>query len=114
MFAAYLPGQGKEIARGGRYNDIGAAFGNPRPATGFSADLLTLYQLSAKAAPADGEAAILAPLNDDPALHDLVNELRQQGERVILDLSNGKMSTDSQHCNRVIEKTEQGWQVKSV
>ncbi|MCH8177665.1 MAG: ATP phosphoribosyltransferase regulatory subunit, partial [Proteobacteria bacterium] len=36
VFAAFLPGQGKEIARGGRYDDVGSVFGNSRAATGFS------------------------------------------------------------------------------
>ncbi len=45
VFAAYVPGQGQEIARGGRYDKIGQAFGLARPATGFSADLKTLHAL---------------------------------------------------------------------
>ena len=39
VFAAYVPGQGGEIARGGRYDMIGQVFGRSRPATGFSLDL---------------------------------------------------------------------------
>lgn len=39
VFAAYVPGQGQAIAQGGRYDDIGRAFGRARAATGFSADL---------------------------------------------------------------------------
>lgn len=39
VFAAYVPGHGQAIAQGGRYDDIGRAFGRPRAATGFSADL---------------------------------------------------------------------------
>ena len=45
MFAAYRPGQGRELARGGRYNGVGANFGADRPATGFSADLNRLVSL---------------------------------------------------------------------
>lgn len=45
VFAALLPGQGRELARGGRYNGVGANFGADRPATGFSADLSRLVQL---------------------------------------------------------------------
>ena len=46
VFAAYVPGHGQEIARGGRYDGIGQAFGHARPATGFSSDLKTLLALS--------------------------------------------------------------------
>ena len=38
VFAAFVPEVGKEIARGGRYDNIGQIFGRARPATGFSAD----------------------------------------------------------------------------
>ncbi len=45
VFAAFVPGRGREIARGGRYDGVGADFGNARPATGFSTDLNELMHL---------------------------------------------------------------------
>lgn len=45
VFAAFTPGFGRELARGGRYDGVGGAFGAPRPATGFSADLNELLRL---------------------------------------------------------------------
>lgn len=45
VFAAYAPGHGRELARGGRYDGVGREFGVPRPATGFSADLNELLRL---------------------------------------------------------------------
>lgn len=48
VFAAFVPGHGREIARGGRYDGVGHEFGTPRPATGFSADLNELLRLGAK------------------------------------------------------------------
>lgn len=45
VFAAFVPGQGRDLARGGRYNGVGANFGADRPATGFSADLNRLVSL---------------------------------------------------------------------
>lgn len=47
VFAAYAPGHGRELARGGRYDGVGHEFGVPRPATGFSADLNELLRLGA-------------------------------------------------------------------
>lgn len=47
VFAAFVPQLGREIARGGRYDGVGADFGAPRPATGFSADLNELLRLGA-------------------------------------------------------------------
>lgn len=45
VFAAFVPGHGRALARGGRYDGVGAEFGKPRPATGFSADLNELLSL---------------------------------------------------------------------
>jgi ATP phosphoribosyltransferase regulatory subunit len=45
VFAAYVPGHGREVARGGRYDGVGSEFGAPRAATGFSADLNELLRL---------------------------------------------------------------------
>jgi ATP phosphoribosyltransferase regulatory subunit len=36
MFSAYVPGLPNAVARGGRYDHVGEAFGRARPATGFS------------------------------------------------------------------------------
>jgi len=47
VFAAFVPGHGREIARGGRYDGVGHEFGRPRPATGFSADMNELIRLGA-------------------------------------------------------------------
>ena len=42
QFAVYTAGSPSAILRGGRYDDVGAAYGRARPATGFSSDLRAL------------------------------------------------------------------------
>ncbi len=42
VFDAYCDGVAGPVARGGRYDDVGKAFGRARPATGFSIDLREL------------------------------------------------------------------------
>jgi len=112
VFAAFLPGQGREIARGGRYDDIGKAFGVARPATGFSTDLLALYQL---AQPTQAQiSAILAPNSSDPSLLAMVRQLRDQGERVITDLSNGAIGPRDQGCAWVIQQQDDNWVVNEI
>jgi ATP phosphoribosyltransferase regulatory subunit len=54
---------GKEIARGGRYDNIGQIFGNARPATGFSADLKVLAALTKSQC--DTGDVFIAPLRAD-------------------------------------------------
>jgi ATP phosphoribosyltransferase regulatory subunit len=82
VFAAFVPGEGQEVARGGRYDHIGEVFGRARPATGFSADLKTLMRLgSSGREPLEG--AVLAPSDSDPALLQKIAELRAAGTVVI-------------------------------
>ncbi len=81
MFAAYLPGHGQAIARGGRYDEIGKVFGRARPATGFSTDLKSLVR-SGKVEVEEIET-IFAPWSDDTELATVVESLRKEGKRVI-------------------------------
>ncbi|HEX5766776.1 MAG TPA: ATP phosphoribosyltransferase regulatory subunit, partial [Burkholderiales bacterium] len=46
VFDAYCDGAAGAVARGGRYDEVGKAFGRARPATGFSIDLRTLASVS--------------------------------------------------------------------
>jgi ATP phosphoribosyltransferase regulatory subunit len=85
VFAAYVQGEGQAVARGGRYDGIGAAFGRARPATGFDADLAVLAALGA-AAPV--RRRVLAPAwPEEPArqqaLHARVAALRAEGVAVL-------------------------------
>jgi ATP phosphoribosyltransferase regulatory subunit len=85
VFAAFIPGYGREIARGGRYDDIGKVFGKARPATGFSTDLKVLLRFSKISetytkATAD---AIFAPAVEDPRLMEAVAKLRNAGHAVV-------------------------------
>ena len=112
VFAAFLPGQGREIARGGRYDDVGEVFGNARPATGFSADLLNLYQLCG--AIGDMPRGILAPDDDDHELNAAIEQLRAAGERVVIDLTGGKSPAGEQQCDRRLVNKDGGWRVDRV
>ena len=55
VFTAYQPSQGSAIARGGRYDGIGGAFGRARPATGFDGSLKQLLSGSRSVEPARSE-----------------------------------------------------------
>lgn len=81
VFAAFVEEHGRELARGGRYDYVGEAFGRGRPATGFSSDLNVLTRVANRAAAQ--ASVILAPVADDAALHARVHELRTAGEIVV-------------------------------
>jgi len=48
VFDAYCDGISGPVARGGRYDEVGKAFGRARPATGFSIDLRSLSSIKKK------------------------------------------------------------------
>jgi len=84
-FAAYGDAAGP-LLRGGRYDDIGRAFGRARCATGFSIDLREVAR-------ADGDPQrrpILAPCDSDASLQVVIDRLRADGEVVIQQLDAGQ------------------------
>jgi ATP phosphoribosyltransferase regulatory subunit len=85
-FAAYVESVPFAVARGGRYDGVGRAFGRARPATGFSLELRALAGLQERQAAQPPASAILAPWSDDPALAEAIEALRQAGEVVIQSL----------------------------
>jgi ATP phosphoribosyltransferase regulatory subunit len=113
VFAAFIPGVGKEIARGGRYDNIGAVFGRARAATGFSADLHQLSRLSPKTRD-DTATIVFAPADNDPDLALTVRDLRADGTIVIQQLSNQAGSAQDMGCNAILEKHEHHWLVKPL
>ena len=87
VFAVYLEGRGSAVAKGGRYDNIGAVFGRDRPATGFAIDLKALVEDSTQAQP--DEVPIVAPSGDDPGLLAAISALRASGRTVAVDLGEG-------------------------
>lgn len=113
VFAAFIPGHGQEVARGGRYDNIGQVFGRARPATGFSADLKTLARL-AGVAPRVHARGILAPWANDRDLEDRIAELRDQGERVINALPGDDSPAAALGCDRELVDDGTGWVLRPV
>ena len=106
VFAAYMEGQGQEIARGGRYGAQGE-----RPATGFSLDLRTLARCGSLNS---GERRrIFAAADEDPALQDAIAELRAQGHTVIRGLD-PKDSAKTSRCPEQLVNEGGAWVVRPV
>lgn len=112
VFAAYAPGHGQAIAKGGRYDDIGQVFGRARPATGFSTDLKSLIELVA--GETDEKAVILAPDGYAAPLLDLIRRLREAGHTVIRALA-ADASQEGQHeaSQQIVNKDGQ-WVVEDI
>ncbi len=108
VFAAFVPGSGKEIARGGRYDQIGGKFGRGRPATGFSADLKTLMRFG-HAGERPARERIFAPWSGDQELERLVAELRRQGAVVVRELPGQQGDARAMGCSHQLVQSGEGW-----
>ena len=109
VFAAFVPGYGQEIARGGRYDDIGEVFGRPRPATGFSADLRSV--MASSQIPLQSRHAILAPAIEDEQLYRRIADLRAKNERVIVELPQQTGNIKEMDCDRRLRQLDGEWVV---
>jgi ATP phosphoribosyltransferase regulatory subunit len=111
VFAAYCQGLPSAIALGGRYDEIGKAFGRARPATGFSLDLRELVRV---APPPTRQGTILAPHGANPGLTAAIEALRCQGEVVIVELPGHEARRDEFGCDRRLVQRGGKWEVEKL
>lgn len=113
MFALYVPGLPNAVARGGRYDHVGEAFGRARPATGFSLDLRELARLLPTA---ERKHSIRAPWGSAPELKEKIAELRKAGEVVIQSLPGHSNEQDEFECDRALVLADNGssWILKNL
>ncbi len=111
MFALYVPNLPNAVARGGRYDHVGEAFGRARPATGFSLDLRELARLLPVA---PRTSSIHAPWGTDPRLHGRIAELRAAGEIVIQSLPGHGDELDEFDCDRALSLDGDQWTIKHL
>lgn len=115
VFAAYTPGYGRAVAKGGRYNHIGEVFGRSRPASGFDSDLKTISRLSSKTF--TQKAAIIAPVGNDANLLGAIAELRASGEVVIANLVESELAEqelEDLNCDRQLQLLNGEWVVEKI
>ena len=109
MFTAYVDALSQPIARGGRYDHVGQAFGRARPATGFSIDLLTLAGLSTEL---EVRSAIVAPWISDAGLNAAIQALRAGGE-IVVQLAPGDAALSAEYrLDRVLVEQGGTWKVQ--
>jgi ATP phosphoribosyltransferase regulatory subunit len=111
VFAAYATGCANAVALGGRYDEVGKAFGRARPATGFSMDLRDL----ARAVPHKStKGGIRAPYSGNPKLVAAIGKLRAAGEVVVVDLPGHAATRGQLHCDRELARRAGKWVVKKL
>jgi ATP phosphoribosyltransferase regulatory subunit len=110
-FAIYSSGSADALARGGRYDEVGAVFGRNRPAVGFSLDLKVL----AERAPGESAAAaVRAPWREDAALRGAVRRLREQGETVLSVLPGHEQQAQAFACDRELIAVGDRWVLQAL
>ena len=110
-FAVYATGCSDALARGGRYDEVGAIFGRNRPAVGFSLDLKTLSEV---AGPVPAPTAIRAPWGQAPALRDAVRRLREAGEIVLAVLPGQDVHAQAFECDRELVCVGGQWVLQAL
>jgi len=111
IFSAYIDGMANAIGRGGRYDNVGSAFGRARPATGFSLELRELAGLLPEPPPA---AAIRAPWDINPELGAAVQALRAAGEIVVQVLPGHESEQQEFECDRELALIDGAWRVRPL
>jgi ATP phosphoribosyltransferase regulatory subunit len=110
-FALYGGGSSDALARGGRYDEVGAVFGRRRPAVGFSLDL----KLLAEHAPEPPRAsAVRAPWGEDAGLRTAVRRLREAGETVLCVLPGHEHEGQEFDCDRELVAVADQWVLRAL
>ena len=114
VFAAYTSESTLALGNGGRYDDVGEAFGRARPATGFGIDLSKLASLVEYNSTV--AAGIYAPVPSEStnctAWVKEISRLRESGERVVRGFTSQHVDYDELHCDRVLIASDSGFNVE--
>ena len=111
VFAAYAHGYTGPVAMGGRYDEVGIAFGRARPATGFSLDLRGVVSALA---PASLPKSILAPEGNDKSLLNKIEALRAEGLVVIQALPNSQTNVSELNCDTQLVARDGQWLIETL
>ncbi len=110
-FAVYAEGSSDAVARGGRYDEVGAVFGRNRPAVGFSLDL---KELAGLAPGGQARTAIRAPWAEEAGLRAVIRRLRERGEIVVCVLPGHGHEGQSFACDRELVAIDGQWAVRAL
>ena len=110
-FAVYGGDSSEALARGGRYDEVGAVFGRRRPAVGFSLDLKLLVEHAPEPPRA---SAVRAPWGEDLKLRAAVRRLRETGETVVCVLPGHENEGQEFDCDRELALIDDHWVLRPL
>ena len=99
------------VARGGRYDKVGAAFGRNRPAAGFGLDVKVLAACTPTRLMA---GAIRAPWSADVELRKAIARLRDAGETVVVDLPQARAEECGHEFDRALVNVAGRWVLQTI
>ena len=112
VFAAYAGNRPEAIARGGRYDEVGRAFGRARAATGFTMDL---RELSGMVEIGTSPLRVLAPYRPaDAALQAEIDRLRADGAIVVSDLPGHDANRAELNCTQRLVAKDGIWTLEPL
>jgi ATP phosphoribosyltransferase regulatory subunit len=115
LFSLFGPQRGEALASGGRYDDIGVAFGRRRAATGFSLDLKPLLR---EFPAAERARQIWAPAGTDDLLWQSIQEHRRAGYAVLQDLVNQEVPDQqtlrARGFDAALLREQAGWKMRQL
>jgi len=120
LFSAYteIDEVAVKVANGGRYNEVGEAFGRPRPATGFSACLKVLARMLVPNIEDTQEKSVYAaiPQSAQPssAFWLKVETLREKGYRVQLGYESERQYISESGCVQQLIEQNGEWQLQDI
>jgi ATP phosphoribosyltransferase regulatory subunit len=110
-FAIFASNSRDALARGGRYDEVGAIFGRNRPAVGFSLDVKVLTE---HINPVQGELGIQARWQESSGLRSAIRHLRRSGEQVVVMFPHETPQTRHPSCDRELVEINGQWVVRSL
>ena len=111
-FAGYVEGLPQPVLRGGRYDDIGIAFGCARPAVGFTLYLREIISIEYHPLP----EAIVAPAEECESLAQAIEALRAEGHIVVQPLPGEEVEDlkSSFKIDRALVRLDSQWVVQTT
>lgn len=113
VFAAYVPGFGKALGNGGRYDHVGEAFGRSRPATGFAFDLKALIDQGSGGS-YHSIPGIYVPYSDNPQRWKQIALLRSQGNRVVAGFDGQDTNFAELNCDRQLVEQDGQFVIRAL
>jgi ATP phosphoribosyltransferase regulatory subunit len=113
-FSVHIPQDAKAILRGGRYDNVGLAFGRSRPACGFSIYLRALAAVAELEVPA--ASIVITRGSYDPAIESIIDTLREQGKTVVRLLPGESVDALKEQFNITHElvRTQNSYELKAL